>query len=220
MIFLAMITTSVHSQADSTDRRIYLDKGSFRVLYDYSRLCPALVWWSITPRDLAGQPRKAGGYFTTEYALPKPRAKHSWLTGSSYQRGHLCPAADRKRTADVMRSTFVMSNVAPMLPQFNTGCWAQAEEVCRLAAIRFDSVVVYAGSLWAVPINRERLPSHIVIPDSFFRAVVIPKDTTLNIYWLFPSDAGVTPEQHFRVSAKKFRSSMRKYFFDYFNITN
>jgi endonuclease G, mitochondrial len=52
-------------------------------------------------------------------------------TGSGFDRGHLCPSADRTANPADNSSTFVMSNMIPQSPDNNRGPWAELEDYTR-----------------------------------------------------------------------------------------
>lgn len=215
VLLLLMIVAACSGQGrllgDAADSIIYLQKSTFRVVYDYTRLCPALVWWVTTGYDIIGSKRMPGSNFVTDYDLPAPRARSSWFRRSGFHRGHLCPSADRLQSSDDNRSTFIMSNVAPMWPQFNTKPWLKAENFCRTHARLCGQSNCIAGCLWCTVDSVRPSVGRIQVPDSFYRAMLCPVDSTHNVYWLFPGNAWINEERRFRVSKRKFTSSMRRY---------
>lgn len=50
---------------------------------------------------------------------------------SSYNRGHICPSADRLYSAAANQQTFYTSNMSPQNGVFNSGIWAQHEDFVR-----------------------------------------------------------------------------------------
>ena len=50
---------------------------------------------------------------------------------SGYQRGHICPSADRVYSVDANVQTFYTSNMSPQNGVFNPGLWAKHEEFVR-----------------------------------------------------------------------------------------
>lgn len=50
---------------------------------------------------------------------------------SGYNRGHICPSADRVYSVDANVQTFYTSNMSPQNGVFNPGLWAQHEEFVR-----------------------------------------------------------------------------------------
>lgn len=209
-----MICTSVQAfspgRPDESDSLIRLQKSRFLVYYNINKNCPALVCWSLTKSDLGRHHRPAGQSFLTDPACPRPRAKSSDYTRTGYQRGHLCPSADRSANVELMRATFVMSNVAPMCPGLNMQGFAQAEEHCRALAWANHRCLLVAGAFFSTDSLRYLGKSSVGIPDSFFRACIVPDAPELSVYWLFPNDTQATREATFRVSSSSFASSLRR----------
>src|SRR5262245_21988007 len=50
---------------------------------------------------------------------------------SGFDRGHLCPAADRSATRADMDATFLMTNMVPQSPDLNRMTWEKLEHYCR-----------------------------------------------------------------------------------------
>lgn len=82
---------------------------------------------------------------------PKVKTKSAdWRNykGSGYDRGHLCPAGDRRFSEYAYNETFYTSNVSPQDRNFNTGVWNRLEMQVRQWAKRYDEVfVITAGIL-------------------------------------------------------------------------
>lgn len=211
-LLLGSVAIVARAQIDQPDSLIMLSKESFSVLYNYTRLCPSVVWWPLCSDDIGRGHRPTTSHFTTESALPKPKAKDSWFNRSGYDRGHMCPAADRTKTREVALSTFTMANVAPQTPFLNRVAWFNAEEKTRQIAKRYHKAVVFAGCLWATPVEYSSRVKLISVPDSFFRAVIVPADTTINIYWLFPAAATEPEEMRYRVPRDRFRRALKNRF--------
>lgn len=209
-----MICTSVQAfspdRPDESDSLIRLQKSRFLVYYNINRNSPALVVWSLSKSDLGHHRRPAGQSFLTDPACPRPRAKSSDYTRTGYQRGHLCPSADRSASVELMRATFVMSNVAPMCPGLNMQGFAQAEEHSRDLAWANHRCLLMAGAFFSSDSLRYLNKSSVGIPDSFFRACIVPDAPELSVYWLFPNDTTAEREVTFRVSPVAFASSLRR----------
>lgn len=209
-----MICTTVQAfspnRPDESDSLIRLQKSRFLVYYNINKNCPALVCWSLSKTDLGLHRRPTGQSFLSDPACPRPRAKSSDYTHTGFQRGHLCPSADRSANIELMRATFVMSNVAPMCPGLNMQGFAQAEEHCRALAWANHRCLLVAGAFFSSDTLRYLGKSSIGIPDSFFRACIVPDEPELSVYWLFPNDTKATREATFRVSSSAFASSLRR----------
>jgi endonuclease G len=59
------------------------------------------------------------------------RVTHSDYTNSGYDRGHMCPNADRNVTLNDCTQTFILTNIEPQTPDNNQGIWASFETYCR-----------------------------------------------------------------------------------------
>lgn len=209
-----MICTSVQAfspdRADESDSLIRLQKSRFLVYYNIDRNCPALVVWALSKSDLGHHRRPTAQSFLIDPECPRPRAKSSDYTRTGFQRGHMCPSADRSSSVQLMRATFVMSNVAPMCPDLNMQGFAQAEEHSRSLAWANHRCLMLAGAYFSSDTLRYLNKSSVGIPDSFFMACIVPDDPQLSVFWLFPNDAKATREVMFRVSPAAFASSLRR----------
>ncbi|QWX83142.1 DNA/RNA non-specific endonuclease [Cellulophaga sp. HaHaR_3_176] len=82
---------------------------------------------------------------------PKVKTKSAdWRNyrGSGYDRGHLCPAGDRRFSEYAYNETFYTSNISPQNNDFNAGIWNELEKKVRYWTKKYNSVyVVTAGVL-------------------------------------------------------------------------
>lgn len=91
---------------------------------------PNWVSWNLRASDLGSIER---GQFTPDTSLPQgfkvitPRD----YTRSGYDRGHLCPSADRTATVEDNNATFLMTNIIPQAPGNNQGPWKLLEDESR-----------------------------------------------------------------------------------------
>ena len=195
---------------DEDDSLIYLQKNSYVVFYNIDRQIPALVAWNLTKKNLGRHHRPANISFRQDVECPKPRAKAQSFVNTSYQRGHLCPSADRSSDNAQMRATFVMSNVAPMTAVLNTVQWAQAEDYSRcLARFGYDCHLM-AGAFLSDSAQLLSMSSKIHVPDSFFRACIVHDAPQLSVYWLMANDTIRRSETACRVGRRRFLLSLRK----------
>ncbi len=91
---------------------------------------------------------------------------------SGYDRGHLAPAADMKWDPQVMRESFLLSNVSPQVNSFNGGIWKKLEDWCRKLAVRRGVVHIITGPVF--PPDEEHTaigPSKVTVPKFFYKVV-------------------------------------------------
>ena len=105
-------------------------------------------------------------------------AQHYDYTYSGWVRGHMIPAGDVKYNQDAMNDSFYTTNVCPMNMRFNNSIWKRLEEVCRRWAREYDHIYIVTGPIVGENRNGKVGESNIVVPDAFFKAVLIPYRTS------------------------------------------
>ena len=181
-LLLMMATLQTFSQSD----RIRINHPQFYAIYNPSMKCPDHVGWTIHAGDLGTAKRVVWWKFLSDLPDTLVYVRHSDFTNSGYQRGHMCPAADRSRSTALMWGTFLLSNIAPQVPSLNTGAWKASEEFCRKMALRHDSVSVLVVPVF---INRDTTyigRNRLAVPHGFFKACWVTRtDSILGSWFLF-----------------------------------
>lgn len=185
MFFFLML--GVLGASPTFSQVIAIHNESYDVLYNASTGVPERVEWMILPENMGSISRTAAGTFRQDKRISKPRPKPTQYNGTGYHRGHMCPAADFSGNLKMMRGTFLMTNICPMVPGVNTGSWKQTEDRCRWLARKFGGVRVIAHS-WILTADTTWLPrSRIAIPSHFGKQVfTIPGDSLLD-EWFIPN---------------------------------
>lgn len=165
---------------------IEVRKAEFRSVYDLSTLCPHQVTYTLTAADICRSQREPSWPFVNDLSADRAVARTSDFVHSGYDRGHLCPAADRSRSINDMRSTFVMSNIAPQAPTVNRGAWKQTETYLRRLASQYDSIYILVMPIFlprdTLHIGRHRL----AVPHAFLKAAwVPPRDSVIATWFIF-----------------------------------
>ena len=90
---------------------------------------------------------------------------------SGYDRGHFCPAGDRKFSKEAYNETFYTSNVAPQEHSFNSGVWNRLEQKVRYWAQKYDGVFVVTGGI--LKENLDTIGSEsVAVPDAFYKVIL------------------------------------------------
>lgn len=167
VVLLAAGSITISSGQPTT--AIPLDKGSYRVLFSPELGIPLKVDWMLRASDLGAVKREPSFKFKTDKDTPRPRVASALYTRSGYQRGHMCPAADRSATTALMRSTFIMSNICPMTQRLNTGKWKMTEDYARKVARTYGSCSIIAAPLF-YPEDTTWIGGHrVAVPHAFFK---------------------------------------------------
>jgi endonuclease G len=107
--------------------------------------------------------------------------------GSGFDRGHLCPAGDRRFSEQAYNDTFYTSNISPQDKDFNAGVWNRLELQVRQWAKRYDSVFVVTGGILEDGL-KEIGEEGVAVPDYFYKIVVKgPPGHLEGIAFLMPS---------------------------------
>lgn len=112
-------------------------KPHFALSYNDAKGTPNWVSWCLKAGDIRlGAPRVDA--FHPDEALPRGFRKvlPRDYNGTGFDRGHLCPNADRGGDPKAAEATFVMTNMVPQAPNCNQKAWADMEEYCRDLVLR------------------------------------------------------------------------------------
>jgi endonuclease G len=124
----------------------------------------AFYW--LSPASIQGKQTRTDDFRIDPKVKSNPVSSTAY-SGSGYDRGHLCPAADMALNVTAMSETFYMSNMSPMTPSFNRGIWSSLEEWVRDAAIANSGVYVATGPVLAVSCGT--LAGGITVPCTFYK---------------------------------------------------
>jgi endonuclease G, mitochondrial len=90
-----------------------LDKQVFVICHSATLKIPLWVGYMLTANDLNG-PAPRVNSFRRDTELPaNERSELGDYAGSGYDRGHMAPAEDFDRSKQAMRTSFLLSNMAP-----------------------------------------------------------------------------------------------------------
>lgn len=178
---------------------------AFVSYYDTQLLQPVFVYYELEWPQFAGAVKVGSHRFKVDTKLPRPRVKDSDYQNTGYVRGHLCSAADRDSRKDLLKETYLTSNLVPMTMVCNSGKFKQMEDSCRALAIAGHHLKIARGGLfearsgaaWDV-IHRRNTSKNIeirkqillrntsqaiVIPDAFF-CFATCKDCKYRGFWI------------------------------------
>jgi len=143
---------------------------------DFSDNLGEPVWasWDLTGGDIGGSGRNSSFYTDTNLPANFYRVKDADYTHSGYDRGHMCPSADRTDTTNNNKQVFFMSNILPQYHDLNGGPWARLESTCQDLATAGNELLIISGpnSFSGSLINTT---GPVFIPDYTWKvAVVVP----------------------------------------------
>lgn len=126
----------------------------------------------------------------TESATPRD------YTGSGYDKGHLCAAADMAFNATAIDETFLMSNMSPQVPAFNKGIWRELEECTRDWARRYKLLYVVTGPVLKTQGMGQIGFSKVTVPAAYYKALLAP-DARRAVAFIIPNAKSDRPVMDF-----------------------
>lgn len=144
--------------------------------YNSDWLIPNWVAYELKAEELEGDAERQRSFSPDPKLEKYSQAEHWNYTNSGWVRGHMIPAGDVKYSQEAMNDTFYTSNVCPMNMKFNNSIWKRLEEKTRSLAREFGCVYVITGPIMSSNANGKVGVSDIMIPDMFFKALLVPKN--------------------------------------------
>jgi endonuclease G len=133
---------------------------------------PNWVSWHLTTNDLGSTTRSSSFFVDTTLPPNFYWVQTTDYSGSGYDRGHMCPSADRTDTVTHNEETFLMSNIIPQAPDNNQGIWANLETYCRGLATAGNEVLITSGPE-GFGTNRTASTGQIPIASNVWKIVVV-----------------------------------------------
>ncbi|TMQ04888.1 MAG: DNA/RNA non-specific endonuclease, partial [Deltaproteobacteria bacterium] len=115
-------TLGIPSPASTTDPNHFLSvKSGYVISYNGSRKVPNWVSWELNTSYLGSTPRQDDFRPDDTFPASEPQASLADYSGSGYDRGHMCPSADRTLTVTANQQTFYLTNMVPQAANNNQG---------------------------------------------------------------------------------------------------
>ena len=86
----------------------------------------------------------------------------------------MIPSGDLKYSQEAMNDSFYTSNISPMNMKFNNSIWKRLEEKSRKWAVQYEHIYIITGPIMGRNANGKVGDSEIMIPDKFYKAVLVP----------------------------------------------
>ncbi|MCI2228986.1 DNA/RNA non-specific endonuclease [Polaribacter sp. MSW13] len=163
------------------------------------------VAYSLNVKDIVYTNRKRP--FFNEDPQVKTKSAH-WKSykNSGYDRGHLCPAGDRRSTKERFNETFLTSNISPQKHDFNAGIWNRLEQKTRYWAKKYNHLYVITGGV--LEHNLQTIgKDKVSVPKQFYKIMLDYTQPEIKaIAFLLPHQESNKPLSHFVVSIDEVES--------------
>lgn len=130
----------------NTPNNYLLPKDQFVMSYDRDKGIANWVSWHLDSTWIGSAPRQDD--FRPDATLPAGwyQVLDSDYSGTGFNRGHMCPSADRTSTIPDNSATFLMTNMIPQSPDNNQGPWAALENYGRTLVNEGNEIYILSGS--------------------------------------------------------------------------
>jgi endonuclease G len=110
-------------------------------------------------------------YFKKDPKIRTQSAHYKNFKDSGYNKGHLCPAGDRKFSVEAYDETFFTSNISPQSYEFNGGVWNRLEEKVRYWAQKYQKLYILTGGVLTP--NLKTIGSEkVAVPQYFYKIIL------------------------------------------------
>ncbi|ARV16066.1 DNA/RNA non-specific endonuclease [Polaribacter sp. SA4-12] len=142
-------------------------------------------------------------YFQIDNAVKTKAAHWRNYKKSGFDKGHLCPAGDRRFAKSAHDETFLTSNISPQEHQFNAGIWNRLEQKVRYWAKKNDGIFVITGGV--LENNLKTIGSESVsVPEQFYKVILDKTNGSIKMLaFLMPHKESNLPLYKFVVSVDK-----------------
>lgn len=162
--------------SDPRSRERYLIRRPQYVLsYNAERNRPNWVSWHLSQEDLGSVER---GQFQPDPDLPDSfdRVTPGDYTRSGFDRGHMCPSADRSNSREDNNATFLMTNIVPQAGGNNQGPWKELEDYTRDQIEKGKEAYIVAGVTDPQRPRRIGRQRKITVPAFTWKVIVLLDD--------------------------------------------
>lgn len=201
LLFLSLVTLLVANPIDDkasqlvfngapiskiTTESQYLIKKVYAIHYRYDTKTAEYVVEHPTKEDILGGVKRQDDFRPDPELPDKHQSKLSDYAGNPYDRGHLVPAGNSTKDAEIMSESFFLSNMVPQVPNHNRGIWKQLETCVRNWVVDGEmDLYVISGTIY----NKDHKAigeNKVGVPDYLWK-IVIDKEGNKSISFLFPN---------------------------------
>ncbi len=160
------------------------------------------VAYTLKKSQLTQDDRKRP-YFIEDPKVPSHSADWRNYRGSGYDRGHLCPAGDRRFSVQAYNETFYTSNISPQDREFNAGVWNRLEMKVRSWCRKYGELYVVTGGILNRPMDAIG-DEDVTVPESYYKIIARGQPGNLKlIAFLMPNRESAAPLRSFCVSVDR-----------------
>jgi len=147
-----------------------MEKPQYSLSYSRDNGGPNWVSWHLDASWLGSTPRQDD--FRADTTLPTGwyQVQATDFSGSGFDRGHMCPSADRTISVAANSATFLMTNMIPQLPANNQGVWANLESYSRSLVSQGNELYIISGGQG---LRFFIANGHVAVPAQTWKVIIV-----------------------------------------------
>ncbi len=147
-----------------------MEKPQYSLSYSRDNGGPNWVSWHLDSSWLGSTSRQDD--FRADTTLPAGwyQVQATDFSGSGFDRGHMCPSADRTITVTANSATFLMTNMIPQLPANNQGVWANLESYSRTLVSQGNELYIISGGQG---LQYFIANGHVAVPAQTWKVIIV-----------------------------------------------
>lgn len=157
------------------DDDIIITHKGYTISYNAKARIPEWVAYELTSEETTGDADREDAIFQMDPQYSRTQAMREDYSGSGWTKGHMACAGDFHWDEEAMDETFYLTNICPQDEELNKGDWNYLEKQIRYWARDNGKVWVVSGPIIGDNKYGTIGERDVVIPDSFFKAVLIQK---------------------------------------------
>lgn len=192
ILFLVLFSIFISCSAQEVNNYLPQSEGElihhsyYSLSYNENAEQANWVFYQISNNQNLGSVARSNN-FRSDKRISTTSAQLSDYKNSSYDRGHLVPAADMSFNYTAMSESFLMSNISPQIPAFNRGIWKQLEGLVRNWGLQ-SSIYVVTGPILN-SCSTTIGSNDVCVPNYFFKVVYSPSEQKM-IAFIMPNQKG------------------------------
>lgn len=178
-VYLALGNPSGATENASNSDNYLMVNTAYALSYNNSRGTANWVAWRIAEADFGSAERQNN--FRPDPELPKTftRITPTDYTGSGFDKGHMCPSADRSSSPEANSQTFYLTNMVPQAPDLNRNVWNDFETYSR-ELVKKGKVDLYVVA--GVYGEKGKLKRKIAVPTNCWKIIVaVPQGADFSV---------------------------------------
>ena len=155
-----------------------MEKPQYALSYNRDNGEANWVSWHLDSSWLGSAPRQND--FRNDTTLPAGwyQVQATDYSGSGFDRGHMCPSADRTITVADNSATFLMTNMIPQLPANNQIVWANLESYCRSLVTSGNELYIISGGQG---LQYFIANGHVAVPAQTWKVIIVLTNGTNDV---------------------------------------